>query len=158
MALKDVMADASLKAMNKTHRLILKTTGGRLLTSPFGMPAVELTVKGRKSGLPRHTLLTAPIMDSERVVLVASKGGDDRDPEWFRNLVADPEVEVKVVATGEVRRLRARVAGAEEKAAMWPTIVASYKGYAGYQSRTERDIPVVICEAKAPGTSGPAGP
>ena len=150
MALKEVMADTGLKAMNMTHRLILRASGGRLLTSPFGMPAVELTVRGRKSGLPRKNLLTAPIMDPNRVVLVASKGGDDRDPEWFRNLVADPEVEVKVLATGEVRHLRARVASAEEKAAMWPTIVATYKGYAGYQKRTERDIPVVICEPAGP--------
>lgn len=150
MPLKETMADAGLKAMNATHRLILRASGGRMLTSPFGMPAVELTVKGRKSGLLRTTLLTAPIMDSGKVVLVASKGGDDRDPEWFRNLVADPEVQVKVLATGEVRRLRARVAGAEEKAAMWPTIVASYKGYAGYQKRTDRDIPVVVCEPAGP--------
>lgn len=149
MALKEVVADAGLKAMNMTHRMILKASQGRLLTTPFGMPAVELTVTGRKSGLRRSTLLTAPIMDSDRVVLVASKGGDDRDPEWFRNLVANPSVEVKVISTGEVRRLRARVASAEEKAAMWPTIIASYKGYAGYQKRTERDIPVVICEPGA---------
>lgn len=149
MAFKETMADAGLKAMNSIHRLILGATGGRLLTAPFGMPAVELTVTGRKSGLPRQVLLTSPIMDANKVVLVASKGGDDRDPEWFRNLQADPQVEVRVLATGEVRRLRARVADAEEKAAMWPTIVAAYKGYAGYQKRTERDIPVVICEPAA---------
>jgi len=149
MAFKETMADAGLKAMNSIHRLILLATGGRLLTTPFGMPAVELTVTGRKSGLPRKTLLTSPIMDANKVVLVASKGGDDRDPEWFRNLQADPQVEVKVLATGEVRRLRARVADPEEKAAMWPTIVAAYKGYAGYQKRTQRDIPVVICEPAA---------
>ncbi|HVA73544.1 MAG TPA: nitroreductase/quinone reductase family protein [Acidimicrobiales bacterium] len=146
MALKEVVADAGLKAMNITHRIILRASQGRLLTAPFGMPAVELTVTGRKSGLPRKTLLTAPIIDQGKVVLVASKGGDDRDPEWFRNLVANPDVEVKVISTGEVRRLRARVADPEEKAAMWPAIVASYKGYAGYQRRTQRDIPVVICE------------
>ena len=149
MALKETLADAGLKAMNSTHRLILRASGGRLLTSAYGMPAVELTVTGRKSGLPRKTLLTAPIMDANKVVLVASKGGDDRDPEWFRNLQADPQVEVKVIATGEVRRLRARVAEAEEKAAMWPTIVAAHKGYAGYQKRTQRDIPVVVCEPSA---------
>lgn len=150
MALKEAVADAGLKAMNITHRLILRASQGRLLSDPFGMPAVELTVTGRKSGLPRKTLLTAPIMDASKVVLVASKGGDDRDPEWFRNLVANPEVEVKVISTGEVRRLRARVVGPEEKAGMWPTIVASYKGYAGYQKRTQRDIPVVVCEAAGP--------
>ena len=149
MALKETLADAGLKAMNSTHRLILRASGGRLLTSAYGMPAVELTVTGRKSGLPRKTLLTAPIMDANKVVLVASNGGDDRDPEWFRNLQAEPQVEVKVIATGEVRRLRARVADAEEKAAMWPKIVAAHKGYAGYQKRTQRDIPVVVCEPSA---------
>ena len=146
MAIKESVVDAGAKMMGAMHRLILKVSGGRALTTAFGMPAVELTVRGRKSGLPRRTMLTAPVMNDERVVLVASKGGDDRDPEWFRNLVADPDVEVKVVKTGEVRRLRARVATHEEKAAMWPTVVAAYKGYAGYQRRTERDIPVVICE------------
>lgn len=149
MTIKEALADTGLRAMNTIHRLILKASGGRALTSPFGMPAVELTVKGRKSGLLRRTLLTAPIMNDQRVVLVASKGGDDRDPEWFRNLVADPEVEVKIIETGEVRRLRARVAAPEEKAAMWPTVVAAYKGYAGYQRRTQRDIPVIICEPAA---------
>lgn len=146
MALKEAVVDAGAKAMNMSHRIILKASRGRVLATPFGMPGIELTVTGRKSGLRRTTMLTAPIMDSEKVVLVASKGGDDRDPEWFRNLVANPDVEVKVIATGEVRRLRARVAGPDEKAAMWPSIVASYRGYAGYQRRTRRDIPVVVCE------------
>lgn len=146
MAFKEVTADAVVKAMNSVHGLIFRASGGRMLSSVFGMPAVELTVTGRKSGLPRKTFLTSPIMDDTKMVLVASKGGDDRDPEWYRNLLADPQVEVKVLATEEVRRLRARVATAEEKAAMWPTIVAAYKGYAGYQKRTQRDIPVVICE------------
>ena len=94
-------------------------------------------------------MLTAPILEAGRVVLVASKGGDDRDPEWFRNLVANPEVEIKIISTGETRKLRARVASPEEKAELWPKIVAAYKGYAGYQNRTQRDIPVVICEAAA---------
>ncbi len=148
MPLRDDLADTGLKAMNLTHRAVLRLTGGRALTSVFGMAAVELHVTGRKSGLPRATLLTAPIMDANRVVLVASKGGDDRDPEWFRNLLANPDVEVKVMATGEVRQLRARVATPEEKAELWPQIVAAYKGYAGYQKRTSRDIPVVICEPR----------
>src|SRR6202034_724705 len=100
-------------------------SGGRALTSPFGMPAVELKVTGRKSGQPRTTMLTAPIMDDQRVVIVASKGGDDRDPEWYRNLLVNPDVELTVVKTGETRRLRARVASAEEKAELWPAIVAA---------------------------------
>jgi deazaflavin-dependent oxidoreductase (nitroreductase family) len=148
MPLRDDLADTGLKAMNLTHRAVLRLSGGKALTSVFGMPAVELCVTGRKSGLRRTTLLTAPIMDSNRVVLVASKGGDNRDPEWFRNLVANPEVEVKVIGTGEVRQLRARVATPEEKADLWPQVVEAYKGYAGYQKRTPRDIPLVICEPR----------
>jgi deazaflavin-dependent oxidoreductase (nitroreductase family) len=148
MTLRDSFADAGLKTMNLTHRAVLLISGGRALTSPFGMPAVELKVTGRKSGLPRTTLLTAPILDDQRVVLVASKGGDHRNPEWFRNLLQNPDVELTVVKTGEVRRLRARVASPEEKAQLWPTIVAAYKGYASYQKRTQRDIPVVICEPR----------
>jgi deazaflavin-dependent oxidoreductase (nitroreductase family) len=148
MTLRQSLADAGLKTMNVTHRAILRLSGGRALTDPFGMPALELQVTGRKSGLPRTTMLTAPIIDDHRVVLVASKGGDNRDPEWFRNLVANPDVQVTMVKSGEIRQLRARVATAEEKAELWPTIVSAYKGYAGYQKRTQRDIPVVICEPR----------
>lgn len=148
MPLRDSLADAGLKAMNLSHRAILALSGRRLLTRPGGMPVVELRTTGRKTGLTRSNLLTAPIFDADRVVLVASKGGDDRNPEWYLNLVAHPDIEVTVVGTGEVRRLRARVASPEEKKTLWPTIVAAYKGYAGYQKRTRRDIPVVIGEAR----------
>jgi deazaflavin-dependent oxidoreductase (nitroreductase family) len=147
MPLRDALADAGLKAMNLTHRAILGVSGRRLLTRPGGMPVVELHTTGRRTGLTRSTLLTAPVFDADRVVLVASKGGDHRNPEWYLNLVANPDVEVTVISTGEVRRLRARVASPEEKESLWPAIVTSYKGYAGYQKRTHRDIPVVICEA-----------
>jgi deazaflavin-dependent oxidoreductase (nitroreductase family) len=146
MNLRDSLTDTGAKTMNLSHRVIFKLSGGRLLSTAFGMPAVELTVTGRKSGQPRTTMLTAPILEDDRVVLVASKGGDDRNPDWFRNLVANPEVEVKVLRTGETRRLRARVASPDEKADLWPRIVAAYRGYAGYQQRTQRDIPVVILE------------
>lgn len=146
MALLDTLADSGLKLMNRAHQGVLKVSGGRLLTTAFGMPAVTLEVTGRNSGLPRSTMLTAPIMDDEKVVLVASKGGDDRDPEWFKNLLVNPAVTVTVIKTGEVRHLRARTASDDEKAALWPQIVAAYKGYAGYQRRTDRQIPVIICE------------
>ena len=89
-------------------------------------------------------MLTSPVHDEHRVVLVASKGGDDRDPQWYRNLTANPDVEVTI--DGSTRKIRARTASPEEKAALWPEIVAAYKGYDGYQKRAHRDIPVVICE------------
>ena len=144
MGYQQTFADLSLKFMSRTHRMILRLTGGRVLNSVFGMPAVELRTVGRKSGKPRATMLTAPIVDGERVVLVASKGGDDRDPDWYRNLAAHPDIELTIA--GERRSMQARTASAEEKADLWPRIVAAYKGYGGYQQKTNRDIPVVICD------------
>jgi deazaflavin-dependent oxidoreductase (nitroreductase family) len=91
-------------------------------------------------------LLTAPVHDEQRTVLVASKGGDDRHPDWYRNLVAEPDVEITV--NGTTRPMRARTATAAEKAELWPAIVAAFSGYAAYQRRTDRDIPVVILEPR----------
>jgi deazaflavin-dependent oxidoreductase (nitroreductase family) len=147
MSMRDSVVDVGGKVMNATHKAILKLSGGRLLKTPFGMPAFELHTIGRKSGQRRTVILTAPIHDDDRVVFVASKGGDDRHPDWYRNLTANPDVEVTSL-DGDTRKMRARTASSEEKAALWPEIVAAYKGYAGYQKRTDRDIPVVICEPR----------
>jgi len=139
--------DNATKLQNMVHRLVLKVSGNRLLAKPFGMLLVELHTTGRKSGLPRSCYLTAPVHDSERVVLIASKGGDDRNPDWYRNLQAHPDA--VLVFDGQRHAVHARTASPAEKAELWPKIVASYKGYAGYQKRTKRDIPVVICELQS---------
>ena len=140
---RDAFTDLMAKCMNLGHRTLLAVSGGRLGRSFGNMQAVELHTTGRTSGLPRATMLTAPIVDDDRVVLVASKGGDDRHPDWYRNLVAAPDVELTI--DGVRTPWRARTATASEKAELWPRIVASYPGYGGYQRRTTRDIPVVIC-------------
>src|SRR5579859_2109807 len=106
MSVQQQLADIGLKTMSRVHRVILRTTSGRVLNSAFGMPVVELRTVGRKSGLPRSTMLTAPVIDGQRIVLVASKGGDDRDPEWYRNLMAHPDAELMV--HGQRRLVRAR--------------------------------------------------
>jgi deazaflavin-dependent oxidoreductase (nitroreductase family) len=110
------------------------------------MPAVQLHTIGRTTGKPRTTMLTSPVHDEQRVVLVASKGGDDRDPQWYGNLTAHPDIEITLA--GVTRPMRARTATAEEKATLWPQIVSAYKGYGGYQKKTDRNIPVVICEPR----------
>jgi deazaflavin-dependent oxidoreductase (nitroreductase family) len=146
MIMQQYLADLGFKAMSQAHRAILQLSGGRVLGSAFGMPAVELHTVGRKTGRARSTMLTAPVVDGDRVVLVASKGGDDRDPDWYRNLVAHPEIELTMA--GRRRPMLARRATAAEKAELWPRVVAAYRGYGGYQRRTERDIPLVICEPR----------
>lgn len=146
MDVQHYLADISMRTMSRVHRAIVHLTGGQVLGSAFGMPVVELHTVGRKSGRPRSTMLTAPVIDGDRVVLVASKGGDDRDPDWYRNLLADPDIELTLA--GRRRPMRARRASPEEKAELWPQVVAAYQGYGSYQGRTERDIPLVICEPR----------
>jgi deazaflavin-dependent oxidoreductase (nitroreductase family) len=140
------VVDAGFKLMNATHRAVLALTAGRYPRTLLGMPAVELHTTGRKSGQRRTTMLTSPVHDEKRIVLVASKGGDDRDPQWYRNLAANPDVEITM--EGTTKKMRARTASPEEKAALWPEILAAYKGYGSYQKRANRDIPVVICEPR----------
>jgi deazaflavin-dependent oxidoreductase (nitroreductase family) len=126
------------------HRALLKLSGGRLPRSVGGMQPLELHTIGRKTGERRSTLLTSPIHSEDRIVLVASKGGYSDDPIWYKNLAANPDVEITIGS--RTRAMRARTASPEEKAALWPELVKVYKGYQGYQRNTTRDIPVVICE------------
>jgi deazaflavin-dependent oxidoreductase (nitroreductase family) len=142
---RNKVVDVGFKLMNGVHRAVYSATGGRFPRTLLGMASVELRTVGRKSGQTRTTMLASPIHDDTRVVLVASKGGDDRDPQWYRNLSANPDVEILI--DGSARKMRARTASPEEKAALWPDIVAAYKYYDSYQKRADRDIPVVICES-----------
>jgi deazaflavin-dependent oxidoreductase (nitroreductase family) len=146
MNLKQRWVDLGFKVLNAMHRATLHVSAGRVGGSIKSMPMVELLTIGRKSGLVRSTMLLAPIVDGARVIIVASKGGDDRNPDWYRNLLVHPDVEL--VVSGEQRPMRARPATLEEEGLLWPRVVTSYKGYASYRERTTRDIPLVICEPR----------
>ncbi len=136
-------SDLALKTMNTLHRVILKASFGKLGWNAGSMPVLELTTTGRKSGQPRAVMLTSPIQEGDTVVIVASKGGEDTHPAWFLNLRDDPAVEV-ALGGGPKAPYVARVADAEERARLWPTVEATYKGYAGYQRKTDREIPLVL--------------
>jgi deazaflavin-dependent oxidoreductase (nitroreductase family) len=146
MRTPDKMIDAGSWMLEHGHRVLLKVSGGRIPRTVLGMQPIELHTVGRRSGIRRSTMLTAPICDEKRVVVVASKGGHTDHPDWYKNLAANPGVEAAI--NGTTTPMHARTASPEEKAALWPTIVAKYKGYAGYQRNTDRDIPVVILEPK----------
>lgn len=132
--------------MNGVHRAILRATGGRVGWHAIGMQVLELTTTGRRSGAARSTLLTAPMRCGEAYVVVASRGGDDTHPAWFLNLRDEPRVQVAMNG-GQRTPMLARVATAEERAVMWPTITSRYRNYAGYQKRTKREIPLVLLES-----------
>lgn len=141
-------SDFGLKAMNTVHRAVLKASGGRLGWQAARMPVIELTTTGRKSGAEHTVMLTSPIQDGPGLVVVASRGGDDAHPAWFLNLRNDPRVEVSLQGRPKTP-MRARVAGPEERAELWPRITADHKNYAGYQTKTAREIPLVILEPEA---------
>jgi deazaflavin-dependent oxidoreductase (nitroreductase family) len=138
--------DLTARAFNVFHRGVVHASGGRIGGKGFGMPVAILTTTGRKSGKTRQTMLTSPVHDDQRVVLVASYGGDDRQPAWFLNLRDEPHVQLEM--QGITRDMRARVATPDEKISLWPEVVSAYKGYARYQTRTDRDIPLVILEPR----------
>ena len=137
--------DFQMKAMNKVHGGVLKLTGGRLGWHLYGMPVVELTTTGRRSGLARTSLLTSPVQVGEAYVIVASRGGDDVHPAWFLNLQAQPEVRVRS-GRAPARPMRARVAEGVERDDLWARIMAYKPHYGGYQDKTERLIPLVVLE------------
>lgn len=108
-----------------------------------GAKTLLLTTTGRKSGEPR----TAPLIygtDDGSYLIVASMGGAPKPPAWYLNLSANPEVEVQL--KGERFKARARTASAEEKPRLWEKMVAEWPAYDEYQTRTERQIPVVVLE------------
>lgn len=138
-------SDLSFKAMNAIHRGVLRISGGRVGWSASNMPVLELTTTGRKTGRPRSVMLTSPAQDGATLVVVASRGGDDRPPAWFLNLQANPEVAVTL--RGEpTQRMRARVATPEERSRLWPRVVADHQNYAAYQTKTTRELPLVLLE------------
>ena len=142
------MNDFAYRMLNRFHRALVAVSGGRIGWSIGSMPVVELHTVGRSSGARRRAMLTSPVHEDGRYVLVASKGGDPRHPSWYVNLVAHPDVELTV--KGRTIPMRARTATPEERAELWPRITREYRGYAGYQRKTSREIPVVICEPRTP--------
>ena len=83
-----------MNSMNRIHRALITLSGGRLGWRMAGMPMLELTTTGRKSGELRSTMLSSPLQPHGSYVVVASRGGDDRHPAWYLNLVENPEVQV----------------------------------------------------------------
>ena len=141
-------SDVALKTMNAVHKVMLKVSGGRWGWEAMKMPVLELTTTGRKSGEPRSVMLTSPLQEGTTLVVVASRGGDDRHPAWFLNLRDNPEVEVSLKGQPKTP-MHARVANADERARLWPLVVADHDNYAGYQTKTQREIPLVLLEPPA---------
>ena len=141
-------SDPMLKLMNGAHRGLLTVSVGKLGWKVGPMPVVELTTVGRKSGQPRSVMLTSPVQQGDDIVVVASKGGEDTHPAWFLNLRDQPDVQVALGGKA-AQPYTARVLDDAERDALWPQVAQTYKGYAGYQEKTDRKIPLVVLSPKA---------
>ena len=127
----------------KIHPWIYRTSGGRVLGSMLGMPVLLLTTTGRKSGVPRTTpLMYLPKGDA--YLVIASYAGEPRHPAWYHNLRAQPNAEVQV-RTQHIAVV-ARETEGEERARLWSEVVERESGYAEYERRTTRRIPVMLLE------------
>ncbi|MEA2171660.1 MAG: hypothetical protein QOF76_4960 [Solirubrobacteraceae bacterium] len=128
------------------HRTVYRLSGGKLLNGMGGMPVLEVTTTGAKSGKKRAVMLTSPLKKDGQYVVVASRGGDVRHPSWYHNMVAHPDV--AVTTKGKSGTLHARVLDQAERDELWPQVVAAFKGYGGYQEKTDRTIPLVVLEGQ----------
>ncbi len=142
-----------IRWMSRVNVAAFRATNGRLgsrwrIGAGWKKPVPVLLLEhvGRKSG----KTFTTPLLyldDGPNLVIVASQGGMAKNPLWFGNLKANPETRVHL--KGErARPVRARVASASEKAALWPRLVDIYADYEKYQQWTDREIPVVILEPR----------
>jgi F420H(2)-dependent quinone reductase len=133
--------DTAARIVTRLHSEIYRRTGGKFAGKAGRTRFLLLTTTGRRTGQPRTTPLNF-LEDGDSFVVVASYGGDDRDPQWLRNLRVNPAASVQIGA--QRHAVQGRVATAEEKARYWPQMVEMYPGYDKYQARTSREIPVVV--------------
>src|SRR6478609_8326943 len=141
MASEKEVTDSPTGWVNKHIREYVESNGERGQFQKGMPPSLLLTTTGRKTGILRRTGLFYG-EDDGRYVIVASKGGANDHPAWYLNLVGDPEVEVQVGS--DIFPARARVAEGEERTRLWNQMSASFPMYETFQSKTTREIPVVI--------------
>ena len=134
------MRDADVKRLSTLHTVVYRATNGWIGRRLVNNDMLLLTTIGRRSG-KAHTVPLLYLEDEGRLIVIASYGGRPADPEWFRNLRHDPTATVQV--SGIRRDVRATTMTPPERATWWPRIVEAYGDYAVYQSRTNREIPVV---------------
>jgi len=127
----------------RLHPWLYEKTGGWIGGSIMGMPVLLLTTRGRKTGAPRTKALMY-LPKGEACVVIASYAGEPRHPDWWLNLEADPRAEIR--RGRDTVRVVAREAEGDERDQLWREVVARESGYATYETRTSRRIPVVVLE------------
>lgn len=137
------MRDASVRRWSRLHTLVFRATGGRVGKRLVNNDMLLMTTVGRSTGRP-HTVPLLYLREDRRLVVIASYGGRDAHPDWYLNIVEDPAVWVEI--RGSKMQMSARTATGDERSHWWPKVLDAYDGYRTYQSRTDREIPLVFLE------------
>ncbi len=135
------------KLLNVVHERMFTVSNGRITGRAGGMTVVKLTTTGRKSGEPRITMLTSPLVEGDTVVLVASFRGGPNHPAWFLNLRDQPRVQA--MRRGADLAMDAEILTGDERVSLWNRVTSLEPRYARYQSRTEREIPLIVLRPAA---------
>jgi F420H(2)-dependent quinone reductase len=138
------MHDSLVKILSRAHAGLFLISGGRLGTRLVNNDMLLLTTTGRTTGRS-HTVPLLYLTDDRDYVVIASYGGRQDHPEWYRNLTVEPSARVQVGSTQQ--HIFAETMSSAERDVWWPKIVDAYSDYAVYQSRTDRIIPVVRLNA-----------
>ncbi|NNL48286.1 MAG: nitroreductase family deazaflavin-dependent oxidoreductase [Acidimicrobiia bacterium] len=137
------MRDATARRLSRLHAMLYRTTRGRVGRRLVANDMLLLTTRGRTSG-KLHTVPLLYLQRGETLVVIASWGGRDHHPDWYLNLIAQP------ASTGNLGRTSrpviARIADGEERAIWWQRVQKAYRGFEMYQSRTQREIPIIFLE------------
>jgi deazaflavin-dependent oxidoreductase (nitroreductase family) len=121
-----------------------RATGGKVGGQFEGAPLLLLHTTGAKSGRERTNPMMYQALERGRVAVFASKAGADSHPDWYRNVQANPNVTAEIGT--EVRQFLTRTATGDERETIWSQQKQDYPGFADYESKTDREIPVVILE------------
>ena len=135
------MRDRTAKNLSTLHTLVYRATRGLIGRRLVDNDMLLLSTTGRRSG-KTHTVPLLYLRDGDDLVIIASWGGRSKHPEWYLNLVTEPEARVQV--NGHRFPVTATTASPERRSRLWPEVLRAYDGYRIYQSRTDREIPVVI--------------
>lgn len=134
------MNDSTVKLMSALHTTLYRLTGGTVGRRMVNNDMLLLTTKGRVSGKD-HTVPLLYLEDGDRLVVIASYGGRPDHPSWYKNLLATPEATVQI--RSDHRNITATTMNEADRADWWPRVVAAYSDYAEYQSKTDRQIPLL---------------
>jgi len=148
------MRDRTAKALSTLHTMLYRASHGRIGRRLVDNDMLLLTTVGRHTGR-RHTVPLLYLRHGDDLIVIASWGGRDDHPEWYRNLLAQPRCTVQIL--GKRHEVIAETAPPEVRSVVWPEVEAAYSGYRVYQSRTNREIPIVLLHPAGPDPLVPPG-